>query len=323
LVLALPILLAIMALIINYGTYAAWKVRGLSLARHQLWSQREGRGAHPQKQYWPQYYPGFPAGVSAGAGGAGSVPSLDDARVDHPVIRGPMLETFIVDRDRLDPSRVMREGSSTVERLFPLLKRLGQYTLRSATQAIEHRWQHEHIGLWANYDRRIPLLYTLPRSGAELGLAMRYLQAVVMIWYAPFQADLWPMDMDDEFFYWNVRFWTEGRPGWGPPWAPDFYDRFAWLAAPCDVDEAKAQERVDNLIDRIQGKKPDANSPTQVPSIAESMSQAFVDFFNRVIDELTRQLNATPPPPADVQSQLKKEIQDLKDKIDLLKKPLA
>jgi predicted ribosome quality control (RQC) complex YloA/Tae2 family protein len=89
------------------------------------------------------------------------------------------------------------------------------------------------------------------------------------------------------------------------------------------VDEAKTQDQVDNLIDRIQGKKPDANSPTQVPSIAESMSQAFVDFFNRVIDELTRQLNATPAPPADVQNQLKKEIQDLKDKIDLLKKPLA
>jgi len=39
-VLALPVLLMIMALIINFGTVAAWKVRGLCAARHAVWSSR-------------------------------------------------------------------------------------------------------------------------------------------------------------------------------------------------------------------------------------------------------------------------------------------
>ena len=39
-VLSLPILLFIMAVIINFGTLASWKVRGLSAARHAVWSSR-------------------------------------------------------------------------------------------------------------------------------------------------------------------------------------------------------------------------------------------------------------------------------------------
>ena len=40
LILALPILLFIMALIINYGTVAAWKVREHSVARLAVWETR-------------------------------------------------------------------------------------------------------------------------------------------------------------------------------------------------------------------------------------------------------------------------------------------
>ena len=82
-VLSLPILLFLMALIINYGTVASWKVRGLSAARHAVWSSRwpRARDASPRPGYWR------PPESEMGARGAGDVPELDDLRVDLPVVR--------------------------------------------------------------------------------------------------------------------------------------------------------------------------------------------------------------------------------------------
>jgi hypothetical protein len=294
---------------------ATWKVRALSLARHELWSQREGRagGALPQKQYYSQYWPTFPQGVSKGSGGW-PVSSLDDPRVDQPVIRGPMVGDFGVDRDLFDPTQGMREGNSTVSRGFPLMSRLGRYTAHAATQALNNRWVWETMGPRANRDFRVPLLYTVPQTGAEFGYATKYIQAVARIWYSSFQADLWPMDKDDEFIYWGRRFFVEGVPGWGgPPWAPDFYRQFAWLDVPCTVDEEEVRRDVDNLILRIQGRNDGQN---RSPGIAERMRLAFLDFFQRVIDVLQQQLNSNPPPPnaADIQqsiNQLQQEMQQL------------
>lgn len=45
-VLSLPILLFVMALMINYGTVACWKVRALSVARNAVWSTRWPRTGH-------------------------------------------------------------------------------------------------------------------------------------------------------------------------------------------------------------------------------------------------------------------------------------
>lgn len=322
LVLSLPILLCVMALMVNFGTVASWKVRGLSLARHELWSNREGRvsGAYPPKQYWPQYSQNLPTGVSQGSRGW-SVTSLDDFRADLPVARGPMVgnppapgQTFNVERDLLDPARGMSEGSSNVSRSFPLLQRLGRYDLRSATQLLNGRWAFAALGARANRDFRAPLLYTVPQAPDPV-YATDYLDAVARIWYAPFQADLWPMDMDDEFLYWRRRFLLEGRPGW-LSWsgAPDFYRAYAWLQSFCDLDDAKTW--VTNLTDRIEGNNGQTN-------VAERMRQDFYDFFDRVKRELEDQLNANPPPPLDVQNQLKQEIQKLKDEIAQLEQTLS
>jgi len=315
-VLSLPILLLLMALIINYGTVASWKVRALSLARHELWSQREGRagGALPQKQYYPVYWPSFPQGMSKGSGGW-PLASLDDPHVDLPVARGPMVGDFAVDRDLFDPTQAMREGNATVSRGFPLMSRLGRYTAEAATQALNGRWVWEVMGPRANRDFRVPLLYTVPQTGAEFGYATMYVQAVARIWYSSFQADLWPMDKDDEFIYWGRRFFTEGVPGWVPRrGAPDFYRDFGWLHEFCTTDEADVRGWVDNLIERLQG------GPGR-PGIAEQMRRAFRDFFQSVVDVLQRQLESDPPPPnaADIQ----RSIDDLNQKIEQLSQPLG
>ncbi len=324
-VMSLPILLFVMALMVNYGTVASWKVRGLSVARHVLWSQREGHAGsgYSATQYWPQgYLRTSPPAVSQGSRGW-SVTSLNGIEqtdgANLPVARGPMVgdgvpppaQPFIVNQDLLDPARGMREGNSIVARGFPLLQRLGQYTLRSATQLLDGPWTFPALGARDNDDFRAPLLYTVPTTPDPM-YAQNYIQAVVKIYYAPFQAALWPLDKDDEFRYWKQRFpqvpKIQGR-------SHDFIGRFASLGPFCDLDATGTQNLVDNLVDRIQG----TNGQT---SVAENMRQEFKGFFEDVKKELEDELNATPPPPPDVQAKLKQEIQDLEAEIALLQTQL-
>ena len=59
LVLSLPILLMVMALMINFGTVACWKVRGLGVSRQCVWGNRWPRSTanFPQPVFWPQSSP--------------------------------------------------------------------------------------------------------------------------------------------------------------------------------------------------------------------------------------------------------------------------
>lgn len=324
-VLALPILLSVMALMINFGTVSSWKVRGLSVARHHLWSQREGRAgsAFAATQYWPQGYLATSNPAVSKGSRAWSTTSLNGIEQNHganlPVARGPTVGDgvpppalpFIVNQDLLDPARSMLEGNSTVARQFPLLQRLGQYTLRSASQLLNGPWSFSALGARDNDDFRAPHIYTVPATPDPM-YAQRYIQAVARIYYSPFQADLRPLDKDDEFIYWKQRFpqvpRIQGR-------SHDFIARFARMNSFCDLDATGIQNLVDNLVDRIQGTNGQTN-------VAENMRQEFNAFFEDVKKELENLLNATPPPPPDVQARLRQEIQDLDAEIALLQNQL-
>ncbi|MCR4411969.1 MAG: pilus assembly protein, partial [Thermoguttaceae bacterium] len=97
-VLALPMLLFVMALMLNFGTVASWKVRTLGAARHAAWSTRAPRSGmqYPRPANWP------PA-ANLGAGGAGDqlgvhphVIGLDEAR-GHPVRGEPAHSEAVLD----------------------------------------------------------------------------------------------------------------------------------------------------------------------------------------------------------------------------------
>ena len=307
-VMALPIMLLVMALMVNFGTVASWKIRGLSVARNELWSHRFPRdgSTYPRPTYWP-------ASAGMGAGGGSAVTSLDDGlfiRQDIlPVVRGPMIENFGVNQDLLDPTRGMQSGSADLERPFAMLRRMGTYHLRVLERAFSQNcWQFETKGLHWNRERRTLHLYTLPQTGKELGLAIRYINAVARIFYASFQKDLWPLDSDVDHILYNYRF------GWGRG-APDFHP---WLGSFCDTEEDHVKTLVDDLIDRIQG-----NKDRRIPSLADTMTQAFINYYHQVINALQQQLNSVPPPPPDEISAIKQEIADLEQKIKLLEQPLG
>ena len=308
LVLALPMLLFVMALAINFGTAASWKVRALVVARHAAWSTRPPRTGfqYPRPQNWP-------LGANLGAGSAMNFPPLDDPRVYHPVVRGPtLLGGTAVNSELLDPSRGFRHGTSGIRRDFPLLRRMGTYELSAGANLLDNLWQFWRQGLNTNGDRRIPVLYVLAQ--APPAYAQAYVRAVLAILRFPLRNDLRPLDRDDEFQAYAQRF-PQLRIG-----VPDFHPRPAGF---CSLDRTVADQVVADLLDRITGRVDrDAagNVTRRIPGVPENMTRAFLGLYRAVIQQLQNQMNATPPPPPDQMAAMQAEIDQLQAKIDILQK---
>ena len=256
LVLALPILLFVMALIVCYGTISAWKVREHSVARLAAWETRWPRSGatDPRPSYWP-------ATASMGASDQGNVPGMDDSRVDLPVARGP-LPAATVNSELLDATRGLREGSASLTRKYPMLSKLGQYTIKARTCLIDDKWQYQRMGMASNWQLRVPVLYALAEAPPALSNA--YVQSVMAIINAPFLAQLAPLDHDPDFIYYGALF------GWGG--APNFYQEWVTIQPMCTTDRTLTDRAVQNLIDHIQGNN---TQRPRIPSLAEVMALAF------------------------------------------------
>lgn len=308
-VLATPFLLMVMALMLNYGTVAAWKVRGLTAARHAAWSSRWPRAGlnYPRPENWPTT-------AQMGRGGQSRHAPMDDPRVYHPVARGPSLPYgTTVNQWLLDPSRGFTAGHSHLDRDFPLLKKIGPYSLTAESNLIDDTWEFQRFGLVSNESRRIPVIYALARAPATN--SQGYVRAAMaIVGYAKRQA-LAPLDRDDEFIGYAIRF------GWGTG-APDFHPRLQQF---CSLDTKLADDRAKDLIDHIKGKvERDAQGriTRKIPSVAETMTHGFINLYQRVIRELQNQINAVPPPDPGQVMGMQAEIKTLQGKIDVLQKYL-
>lgn len=286
LALALPLLLFIMALIINFGTVAAWKVRDLTVARLAVWESRWPRtgSSNPVPAYWPK------AGVST-TNGPTNVPELDDGRVDQPVARGP-LQGATVDSDLLDPTRGLREGSAQLTRDFPLLAKMGPYRLEGNNRLLDDKWQYQRTHLSGNVQRRVPVLYQLAKAPASMVAA--FVRAVTAVIQAPFREQLRPLDNDEEFIYYGQMF------GWGGP--PSFYPNFMRF---CSLNQEEADDHVKMLIDQIQG-------------VPQRMAASFIQLYDNVINRYKAMLAAKPPPSASEIARLQAEIKRLQKNKDIL-----
>lgn len=305
LVIALPLLLFLMALMINFGTAASWRIRELATARQTVWASRYPRSlqAVPRPAYWP-------ANAQLGVGGDPDAAALQDPRVDMPVMRGPTVGDFAVNRDLFDPGRHFRSGRAALTRDFPLLASLGPYRMDTETELMDNRWEFSRTGASHNGDHRIPAVYVLPTAPA--GYSTAYVQAARAILAMPQRIDLRVLDRDDEFPAYGVRF------GWGGG-SPDFHPS---LQGFCSLDRQTARDRVDDLIERIAGVR-GGPGQSHIPSLAEQMARAFRDLYRRVIQELQDQLSAVPPPSPGQAASIQNEIADLQRKIDTLDAFLA
>jgi hypothetical protein len=293
LALTLPILLFVMALMINYGTMCVWKVREHSVARLAVWETRWPRtGATDQRPtYWP-------APATADVSDQGNVSGMDDRRVDLPVARGPM-KGATVDANLLDPTRGLRMGDANYTRQLTLLRKLGAYTIDAKDWLIDDKWQYQRMGLPDTVERRIPVIYTLAKAPASL--VNSYVQSVVAVARAPFASQLQPLDNDPEFIYYGSIF------GWGGP--PDFHPRFQIM---CTTDRALTDKSVENLIKRIQGGR---EGRRRIPSVAEVIAQAFLSLYERALTAFEAVLKSKPPATPQMQVLAQSQIRLLQSKI--------
>jgi hypothetical protein len=310
LVLALPLLLFVMALLINAGVSAAWKVRAQGAARDAVWRVLWPRTADkPHPSGWP-------------LGAALDVEGFDQQMLDIPalqqkVVRGPQMGNVDVDAELLDPSRGGRVGTASIERPRPLLPPLGDMRYDVDHPLIDDTWTYQQTQLNANVSRRIKVLYDMHESEMEQWGA--YHSAVAQVQNALQQTNLLPLT------FWLTA-WEGGQRHQDPDFprfnetSPDFHPR---LQSFTTLDpEWVHQNRVVHLIAAI------ADDDQQVgdTSVPRQMASRYIALYEGAIQQLEDQLNALqnadpPAPPAQiaaVQQQLDALRAELEPKIEEL-----
>lgn len=269
-VLALPVLLFMMALIINFGNVAAWKVRAQSNTRYAGWRTLQFRtGQHnPSPDNWPQ-------GATLGSGGGSAVNSVNRIWNGHPdltspVVRGPAIVEPLTGRridvaHDLEMDRGAHRGTSHLDRKLPLLDRMngrvlrnGVYTFDLEQTVFDNAWTLPGLGYsyagspqGRGWVRRAKRWYELePRDFPELGpLRQQLRQAADQLeafGSSPPGQSLDTLDRDDEFiWYMNNMRWCLGanfRP-------PDFHPR---LGRRCEADPRALRPRVDAVAESVR-----------------------------------------------------------------------
>ncbi len=306
-VLWLPVLLFVMALMVNYGTMAMWRVRSEIVSREAMWRTRWPRDganeAPPTRPYWPD-----DAVMTTEPDAAPDL--LDLPEIDHPVVRGPLPNGFVV-RPILDPTQGARKGVSEVNRQYPLLPRIGSYESGDVDSAlIEGQWSSAAMGI-PNVFRRTLVIYELPRTDPSLPQA--FSQAVYSVVSIPHYPALAVLDRDAD-----IRKYTGHYV--------DFHPRVGRM---CELDPEVVYDReVEPLVD-IRGATGEirlgeiSRLPRTMTNYFLGMYRAAVQRMEDRIQELQDELNGTPPPNAQRQAQILAEIAALEAEIAIILPKIA
>lgn len=301
---ALPLMLFVMALMIVFGTAAAWKVRAHAVARQAQWRALAGRsGANDPKPYgWPPSatmlsQPSSPA-VLAG-----------DPFAQFAVVRGPMLadpqtgRTLGVNTRRLDMRGGLTEGVARLVRAWPLFGSLppGRFTYVVRHVLLDGtRWQYWMTGVSGNLGRRSPTLYQLNLAALAPDETQRYARAAAAILTNPHVADLKPIDGGDPDIRQLLGITT-----------PDEHPRIGVGSEPSTIAALGGSRLVPNYCpsDPLVVLR-DKVLPLirQIDRLPRTLSQHYIGYYQQKINQLKKQM----PPPA-------VEIADLQAKIDELK----
>jgi len=187
----LPVLMFVTALIVNFGTMAAWRMRGEVVARDAAWRVRYPRtGAaenRPTNRYWPEE-----AAMQVEADE--QLPL--DILADHRVIYGP-LENGVTSQQPLLQATGSFRGQSEITRTFPLLPRLGEYESGRIRHFLMDRLFQIATMNSPNFWRRTLLIYNLPATAQHLPTAFQ--NAVELTISGPSYAGFEVMDNDADF----------------------------------------------------------------------------------------------------------------------------
>lgn len=300
LVLWLPVLLFLVALIINYGSMATWRVRGEIVARDAAFRARFGRSGSDEGHLLGEW----PTSAVMMTTVDPPITQIDDPFLQHPVARGPLPNGFVV-RPVLDPDRIgAYRGVAEIERRFPLMPRLGGYQSGAISGSLlDRKWTNWEMGI-ANVQRRIPVLYQLPRT--DPGLPQAFRQAISAVVNIPHFAALIVLERDAD-----MRLIT-GRDR-------DFHPQVFRL---CELDrEVVYRQQVERLVDVRDSLRQIRLG--EISRLPRTMTDYFLSNYRRYVQRLEARIQALEaelagPPPASSQraAQIRQEIATLQAEID-------
>ena len=323
LVLYLPIMLFVMALMVNFGNMAAWKIRSQHNTRYAGWRTLQDRTGQndPNPPHWPR-----PATLSTSGGRAMANANAIWNRhpmLTTPVTRGPAIVEpdqgrYIRVPGRFNMDATVHAGDSHIERRLPLLRKSlpnnGRYGYTQHQELLDNRWEYRHLqmprnpferrgdpGDGGNRARRAKRWYRLdPPFYPEIRDELRQLAiADGRLKSYPARRDLAPLDRDAEFYYIRLR----ARLGISGPIpdvipdgirvnVPDFHPR---ARVRCETDKSRVKSTVVDPLVR------------QIERLPGRMGRAFEQLYQT---EIRRLEQLDPPPQAEIDA-LREKLQQV------------
>lgn len=284
-VLALPMLVMMMALMIDFGVAGAWKIRTQTNARYAGWRTLTNRSG--QFNATPPYWPSS-ANLSAQTGTA--LPNVNqqwDSTSDllcnctrGQQLTAPGAIAAINVPGRLEMDDDVIRGNADLERNLPLFRGAlpatgGRFRFNVNQDLFDNHWQYNTLGIPHNDYPRSRVWWDIEHADlAALDPAIdthKQLldQNLQRLQANPNQADLYPLDNDDEFLRYTGN-------------APEFYPRLARL---CIADENIVYLTAISRTD-MDGQPNQNSLLSRIDRLPCTMSQSFTGMYRSWICEL-------------------------------------
>lgn len=284
LVLALPMLVIMMALMINFGVAGAWKVRTQANTRYAAWRTVNARTGelNPTPPYWPAT-----ATLTTQAGqDLPTASQLWDSQQELlcPCIRGtqltaPNAPAVVNVPGRLEMDGLVLQGNAILDKALPLLRGAlpgGRFRFNLKQDVFDNQWQFYSLGIPWNNHTRADVWWDIAHSdlaaldGNIDSNKQRLDENLNRLQTSPRRDDLYPLDNDEEFIRYS---------GWPPP---DFYPRLGRLCM-SNPDEVyvSAVSRLDT-----DGHPNPRSLLSRIDNLPCSFSRGFTGMYRSWICEL-------------------------------------
>lgn len=283
--LALPILVMMMALMIDFGVVGAWKIRTQTNARYAAYRTVNARTGqfNPNPPYWPS---NAPLTTSNGT----DLPTssqLWDSRQELlcPCVRGPQLTAPHADNTvnvpgRMEMDGLVLEGNAVLDKPLPLLRGAipgsGRFRFNLKQDVFDNQWQFYAIGIPWNNHIRADLWWDIDHTelAGRDGDIAKNLQALDdhlrQLQQSNTRSHLYPLDNDEEFIRYS---------GFPPP---DLYPRMSRL---CMLDPMDVYNSGVSRLDG-DGQRNAGSLLSRIDDLPCSFSRRFTNMYRTWICEL-------------------------------------
>lgn len=296
---ALPLLLAVMALIVNFAHAATWKVRAATNARLAMWRHRPMWNADGD----PKPFNFWPVGASLGVGNGSRISAVDPIWQQQAIaqawIKGPVFVApggyLGVRNNRVNEmAEGVSQGNANVTQRYPFMPSMGNLSMQADHSLLDSVWQYHTMGYGWNEARRANGWWQLEDSPDWAGLKQVFLAADARMRQNPQRNLMTPLDRDEDL----MRMFGPRSSG------SDFYSKQEFYSN--DPRQVHDQQIVPpgGFLDNIKGNKPFGQR-----GVCERMASSYLQMYQI---ELAL-LQASPNPPAGRIGQLQQWIQELTD----------